>query len=80
MNYGDTKTFYHPRYTAANKADKKPDFRSTLYWNPNIVTDEKGNAQTSFFSSDKKGSYTVWVEGSDMQGNFGFKTMKLVIR
>lgn len=79
MNYGDTKTFYHPRYTAANKTDKKPDFRSTLYWNPNVVTDEKGNAQTSFFSADKKGSYTVWVEGSDMQGNFGFKTMKLKI-
>ncbi len=80
MNYGDTKTFYHPRYTAINKNDKKPDFRSTLYWNPNLVTDEKGNAQTSFFSADKKGSYTVWVEGSDMQGNFGFKTMKLIIK
>ncbi len=80
MNYGDTKTFYSPRYTSANKLDKKPDFRSTLYWNPNIVTDEKGNAQTSFFSSDKKGSYTVWVEGSDLQGNFGFATYKIFIK
>lgn len=80
MNYGDTKSFYSPRYTSLNKTDKKPDVRSTLYWNPNIVTDEKGNAQTSFFSSDKKGSYTVWVEGSDMQGNFGFKTYKIFIK
>ena len=80
INYGSTPTFYHPRYTAINKTDKKPDFRSTLYWNPNIVTDEKGQAQISFFSSDKKGSYTVWVEGSDMQGNFGFTTHQLIIK
>ena len=42
-------------------------FRSTLYWNPNVVSDEEG-------------SYTVWVEGSDIQGNLGFKTMKLIIK
>lgn len=80
INYGDTKKFYSPRYTAANRSDKKPDFRSTIYWNPNLVTDEKGQAQTSFFSADKKGSYTVWIEGSDLQGNFGFKAFKLIIK
>jgi len=80
INYGDTKVFYSPKYTAANKADKKPDFRSTIYWNPNLMTDAKGNAQTYFFSADKKGTYTVWIEGSDMQGNFGMRTLKLNIK
>jgi len=80
INYGDAKIFYSPKYTPANKSAKKPDFRSTIYWNPNLMTDANGKAQTSFFSADKKGTYTVWIEGSDMQGNFGMKTLKLNIK
>jgi hypothetical protein len=77
--YGDLKVFYSPKYTAATKANKKPDLRSTIYWVPNLVTNEKGEAKTSFFSADKKGTYTVWIEGSDMQGHIGMKTMTLKI-
>ena len=80
VNYGDNKVFYHPKYTLANKSDKKPDFRSTIYWNPNLLTNEKGESTISFFAADKPGSYTVWIEGTDLQGNFGFKTMKLLIK
>ncbi len=80
ITYGSKIAFYSPKYTSVNKADKKPDYRSTLYWAPHVLTDKDGNANFSFFSADKKGSYTVWVEGSDMQGNFGMKTMKLEIK
>lgn len=80
MNYGDTKVFYSPKYTPATKSSKFPDLRSTIYWAPNVVTNTKGEANISFFSADKKGKYTVWIEGSDMQGKFGFKTMKLEIK
>ncbi len=80
MNYGDTKVFYSPKYTIANKTSRMPDLRSTIYWAPNVVTNTKGEANFSFFSADKKGNYTVWIEGSDMQGKFGFKTMKLEIK
>ena len=80
MDYGDLKVFYSPKYTSSTSAIKGNDFRSTLYWAPSLVTDEKGETSTSFFSSDKKGTYTVWLEGSDMLGNFGVKTMKLQIK
>jgi hypothetical protein len=80
MDYGDSKVFYSPKYTIQNKADKKPDYRSTLYWQPNLLTDNNGTGTFSFFSADKKGSYTVWIEGSDMEGNIGFKTMKLEVK
>ena len=80
FSYGDTKIFYSPKYTSTNKTDKKPDFRSTIFWLPNLVSDNNGNANFSFFSADKKGSYTVWIEGSDMNGNLGFKTMKIEIQ
>lgn len=80
MNYGNAKVFYAPKYTVDNKNDKTPDFRSTIYWNPNVITNEQGEAVVSFFTADKKGTYTVWVEGSDMQGNFGMKAIKLDIK
>ncbi|MGF1923710.1 MAG: carboxypeptidase regulatory-like domain-containing protein, partial [Bacteroidia bacterium] len=80
MNYGDVKTFYSPKYTSESKTDKKPDLRSTIYWAPNVVTNTKGEANFSFFSADSKGTYTVWIEGSDMQGKFGMQTMKLEIK
>jgi len=78
--YGDNKVFYSPKYTSVNREDKKPDYRSTIYWNPHILTNQLGKASFSFFSADKKGSYTVWIEGTDTQGNFGFKTMKIEIK
>lgn len=80
INYGDVKQFYSPKYTLANKSSKQPDLRSTIYWNPNLLTNEKGEAQVSFFSADKKGTYTVWIEGSDTQGGFGLQTLKLTIK
>jgi len=80
VNYGSTAAFYSPKYTAANITDKKPDYRSTVFWAPNLLTDNNGKAEFSFFSADKKGTYTVWVEGSDMQGNFGMQTLKLEIK
>ena len=80
INYGSTKVFYQPKYRSINKSDKRPDFRSTLYWNPNVVSNENGEAQFSFFSSDKKGTYTVWIEGTDTMGGIGMKTMRILIK
>lgn len=77
--YGDLKVFYSPKYNAVTKTDKKPDLRSTIYWVPNLVTNEKGEAKTSFFAADRKGTYTIWIEGTDMQGNIGMKVTTLKI-
>ena len=80
MTYGSTKKFYSPRYTETNKADQTPDFRSTLLWNPNVVTTSNGEAIFSFFTADRKGTYTIWVEGADLQGSYGFKAVKLIVK
>ncbi|KQC00126.1 Plug and carboxypeptidase regulatory-like domain-containing protein [Pedobacter sp. Hv1] len=77
--YGDLKVFYSPKYNSVTKTDQKPDLRSTIYWVPNLVTNEKGEAKTSFFTADRKGTYTVWIEGTDMQGNIGMKVTTLKI-
>jgi len=73
------KQFYRPRYTPANINDKTADFRSTIHWQPHLYTDTSGSGFTSFYAAEKPGTYTVIVQGSNMNGLFGYKTFKLNI-
>ncbi|WP_462258065.1 hypothetical protein [Mucilaginibacter sp.] len=41
----------------------EPQLMSTVYWNPNINTDQNGKASFSFFTSDIKGDYRIMVQG-----------------
>ena len=39
------------------------DPRSTIYWSPNIMTDEDGTATFSFFTSDTAGEFAITAQG-----------------
>jgi hypothetical protein len=56
------------------------DLRSTIYWAPNVVTDEAGRASLSFYSADKPGTYNVIIEGTDLNGNVGCYRQKIKIK
>jgi len=70
VGFYKAREFYSPKYDASSSANG-PDVRSTLYWNPNIVTDNDGNASFEFYNSDGHGSVRVIVEGIDVNGNLG---------
>lgn len=70
------KEFYSPKYV--NKVSSLPDNRSTIFWDANVVTDENGKAKISFYTSDKPSTYTVKIEGTDLNGRFGFKKATLI--
>lgn len=70
--YAVPKAFYSPRYKPDSIIDMT-DIRSTVYWEPNVVTDRNGKATVSFYTADNPRSYTISIEGSDMQGGIGFK-------
>ena len=53
------------------------DYRSTLYWNPLIKTDENGNATISFRTSDVDGTYKITIEGMTATGEI-FRVVKLL--
>jgi hypothetical protein len=73
------KQFYKPRYIVNDTAKHLPDTRSTINWEPNIVTDKNGQATISFFAADKPSTYSVIIEGIDMNGNLGYKISKVKI-
>jgi uncharacterized protein YfaS (alpha-2-macroglobulin family) len=47
------------------------DLRSTIYWQPDIITDKEGKASFEYFNADGKGTYRVVIEGIDADGNLG---------
>jgi hypothetical protein len=65
--YSATKEFKSPDYAEIN-AEASPDFRSTVYWNPNLTTDENGLAQLSFYAADLPTTYRVVIEGVTASG------------
>lgn len=64
--YYTPREFYSPKY---DTPDNRPDYRTTIYWNPNIVTNESGKAAFNYFNSDEPGTYRIVIEGMDMLGN-----------
>jgi hypothetical protein len=71
------RQFYRPKYDVKNAAALTP--RPTIHWEPNLITDKNGKASLSFYAADKPGTYTIIIEGTDMNGNFGRQTGKILI-
>jgi hypothetical protein len=62
------KEFCSPVYeTQIEKESRLPDFRTTLYWNPDIsISGEE--ATINFYTSDNRGKYDVVVRGVTKSG------------
>jgi hypothetical protein len=73
------KQFYKPKYSVKDTVKLLPDLRSTIDWEPNIVTDADGEAKVRFYAADKPATYTFIIEGADMNGGLGYKTGKITI-
>ncbi len=66
--YVRPRKFRFPRYDEVTDASAT-DFRSLLYWNPEVKTSEKtGAASVSFYAADLPVRYRVVVEGVTQQG------------
>ncbi|HEX3386666.1 MAG TPA: TonB-dependent receptor plug domain-containing protein, partial [Mucilaginibacter sp.] len=71
VGYHKSRVFYSPKYDHPKADSEQPDQRSTVYWNPNIVTDKDGKASFEYYNSDGKGTYRLIVEGIDENGKIG---------
>lgn len=66
--YHSIREFYSPKYDPAVQ-DNRSDLRSTVYWQPHLVTNTEGKGQFSFFNTDEAGTYRIVVEGIDAMGH-----------
>jgi hypothetical protein len=65
--YTPYKEFYSPNYSVNNNS--QPDVRTTLYWNPYILTDKKNKTyKIEFYNNDISKKLRVVLEGINAEG------------
>lgn len=80
LGYSLIREFYSPKYENQKHSIEKTDFRSTLYWHPNIWTDEYGEASVTYYNSDQTGEVSIIMEGLTTDGRIcrGTCTYKVI--
>lgn len=62
--FSATKEFYSPNYSVSSEEKVETDERTTLYWNPYIITNSENKAVLfSFHNSDKTKKFKIILEG-----------------
>jgi len=61
-----SKLFYVADY--AKFSPSEPEVLSTIYWSPQLITNEKGEAELEFYTNDLPGPFTVIIEGVSPAG------------
>ena len=69
--YYKSRVFYSPQYDDPKTNTALADLRSTIYWNPSVITTKDGIASMEYFNAGSKGTYRVIIEGIDNDGNIG---------
>ncbi len=80
LPYSFPVAFYRPKYHVKEAKPAITDLRTTIHWEPNIITGLDGRARVSFYSGDLIGKYSFILEGTDFMGGLGFVTGKVNIR
>ncbi len=65
------REFYAPRYESKKQPKLRDDFRSTIYWNPNVDIDYSGKASLQFYNSDEISTFKTIIEGIGVKGELG---------
>ena len=74
------KQFYSPKYSSPDESTPYPDFRSTVYWDPNVVTNDRGEAVLSFYTSESHSNYIMLIQGIDLKGGIGVQYAPLMVK
>lgn len=70
------RQFYAPQYDHPEPVMEKKDLRTTIYWNPEMITDKDGNIVFNYYNADGAGNYRIVIEGIDADGNPGRQVYK----
>lgn len=70
-SYSVTREFPSPDYSVI-KHNQAVDYRTTLYWNHDLGTDDHGNIKIHFYNSDKAKKYRAIIQAMDAEGRIGY--------
>lgn len=70
LGYHRPDEFYSPKY-GTRFDDLITDTRSSLYWDPEVITDGTGTARIRFYNSEKLSTFYIVAEGISPDGSIG---------
>ena len=80
LGYQKPVEFYSPKYeTLEAKNFGNPDYRTTIFWKPDIVVSEEGKASFEFYTSDFSTTYSVVIEGLTTDGRIIRQVERIVV-
>jgi hypothetical protein len=62
------RIFYAPKYDNKNEQSYTPDFRSTIYWAPDIKIEKDSPVTLEFYNADSLATIKIIVEGVTKEG------------
>ncbi len=69
FGYTAIREFYAPNYASFTQRNEDRDLRTTLYWNPAVITAPKNNEVTvTFYNNDVSEAFRVIIEGMTSDG------------
>ncbi len=75
--YHIARDFYVPAYD--QPMNFSPDHRKTIFWEPEIITDQNGLATISYFNTDYPGEIIVNIEGLSFNGTPGHTSYRYTV-
>ena len=81
LGYQKPTEFYAPQYgSPESKILNIPDYRTTIYWKPDIIVNVDGKASFDFYTSDFNTTYSVVIEGLTSSGKIIRQVEKIEMR
>jgi len=82
LSYQKPVEFYAPKYeTLEEKQLSIPDYRTTIYWKPDVViSEDTGKAIVEFYTSDYPATYSVVIEGLTTDGKIIRQVGRIIVQ
>lgn len=72
MSFSGVRVYRPKEYKASEQnPEKRTDFRNTIYWNPEVVTNKEGKATITFWNNDALTTFRIVAEGVGNNGHLG---------
>lgn len=78
--YYEKREFYKPIYDQTSIKDQFPDIRNTLYWKPDVITNQNGEATVEFYTSDVHRTFNGILEGVTQEGLLGKDSFEFKVK
>jgi hypothetical protein len=66
--FSTATAFYSPDYSKQRLPESQHDYRRTLYWNPNLLLDENGEAHITLYNNARTTQISVDAAGQAADG------------